>query len=247
MRGNTLTLAGDRALYVGELPATGWHRHAAPVLLVGLSGRFLLHLRGGHGVACRSALVEAGIEHVFDPSGEQVALMYLEPDAPEVRRLRPLLAREAGVVIDPLAAGPMSVQVQRRMESFDLGALLRAGAGEAPPLDARVLRALHLLRGLRERPMARAEAAGHALLSSSRFNHLFRAQVGVSFRSYRVWSQERSALTGLGPRLNLTDAALQGAFSDASHFSRTFRGTFGMTPSSVLKPLRQVRVLSGPA
>jgi AraC-like DNA-binding protein len=203
-------------------------------------------LPGGQRVACRSALVEAGIEHVFDPAGEQVALMYLEPDAPEVRRLRPLLAREGGVVVDPLVPGPVSCAVQRRLENFDLDALLRGGAGEAPPLDARVLRALQLVRALRDRPLARAEAAGHALLSSSRFNHLFRAQAGVSFRSYRVWAQVRCALTGLGPRLNLTDAALQGAFSDASHFSRTFRATFGMTPSSVLKPLRQVRVLGAP-
>lgn len=243
MRGNTLTLGGDRALYVGELPATGWHGHAAPVLLLGLSGRFVLHLAGGRQAWCRSALVEAGVPHVFDPAGEQVALLYLEPDAPEVRQLRPLLAREAGVVIDPAGAGPVTSAVQRRLESFDLQALLTVGAGEAPPLDARVQCALRLLRTVRERPLARAEAAGGARLSSSRFNHLFREQAGVSFRSYRVWAQVRCALTGLGPRLNLTQAALQGAFSDASHFSRTFRGTFGMTPSSVLKPLRDVRVL----
>lgn len=245
MRGNALTLGSDRALYLGALPATGWHRHAAPVLLVGLSGRFVLHLAHGRTAGCRSALVEAGVQHVFDPAGEQVALMYLEPDAPEVRRLRPLLAQEGGVVVDPLVAGPVTAGVQRRLESFDLDALLRTGAGEAPPLDARVLRAMRLLRAVRERPMARTEAARDVLLSSSRFNHLFREQVGVSFRSYRVWSQVRCALTGLGPRLSLTEAALQGAFSDASHFSRTFRGTFGMTPSSVLKPLRQVRVLGG--
>ena len=79
-------------------------------------------------------------------------------------------------------------------------------------------------------------------LSASRFNHLFAQEVGVSFRSYRVWAQVRRAMTGLGPRLNLTEAALEGAFSDSSHFSRTFRQTFGMTPSSVLKPLQRVEV-----
>lgn len=34
----------------------------------------------------------------------------------------------------------------------------------------------------------------------------------------------------------LTQAALAGGFVDSSHFSRMFRQTFGMTPSSVLKP-----------
>ncbi len=45
--GNALTLCADKALYLGEIPATGWHRHAAPVLLLGLSGRFRLLLPQG--------------------------------------------------------------------------------------------------------------------------------------------------------------------------------------------------------
>lgn len=78
-------------------------------------------------------------------------------------------------------------------------------------------------------------------LSSSRFNHLFSAEVGVSFRDYRIWSQVRSAMSSMAQGPRLTDAALSGAFVDSSHFSRMFRRTFGMTPSSVLKPLREVR------
>ena len=42
----------------------------------------------------------------------------------------------------------------------------------------------------------------------------------------------------------LTDAALHGEFSDSAHFSRMFRQTFGMTPSSVLKPLKTVTLLA---
>ena len=37
----------DKALYLGELPATGLHRHAAPVLLLGLSGRLAIERPGG--------------------------------------------------------------------------------------------------------------------------------------------------------------------------------------------------------
>lgn len=80
-------------------------------------------------------------------------------------------------------------------------------------------------------------------LSASRFNHLFRAEMGVSLRSYRVWSQVRLAMAGLAVSPRLTDAALHGDFADSAHFSRMFRQTFGMTPSSVLKPLKQVMLL----
>lgn len=67
--------------------------------------------------------------------------------------------------------------------------------------------------------------------------------MGVSLRTYRVWSQVRLAMAGLAFSPRLTDAALHGEFSDSAHFSRMFRQTFGMTPSSVLKPLKNVTVL----
>lgn len=164
-------------MYRGELPVTGSHCHAAPVLLMGLSGRFALHFAQGRTESCYSAWIDSGVEHVFAPCGEQVAY---------------------------------SVNAMRR-------------PGMAPPG-----------RG------ALAQATG---LSESRFNHLFRAEMGVSFRSYRVWSQVRGALCALGTDSRLTQAALEGGFLDSSHFSHMFRKNFGMTPSSVLKPLRDVTLV----
>ena len=96
---NTLTLGTDRALYVGEIPATGWHCHASPVLLMGLSGRFAVHWGPGRVETCHSALVDAGVEHLFDPCGEVVALVYLEPDSAQARGLRGLFGQEGGVVV----------------------------------------------------------------------------------------------------------------------------------------------------
>ncbi|MBX9872047.1 MAG: AraC family transcriptional regulator, partial [Burkholderiaceae bacterium] len=120
---NSLTLGADRALYLGELPATGWHRHASPVLLQGLSGRFALHLGPGRVETCHSALIDTGVEHVFDPLGETVALVYLEPDAPEVRSLRALFARHGGVVLDPARPVQARSASQTRLQAFDLPAL----------------------------------------------------------------------------------------------------------------------------
>lgn len=237
-RGNTLRIHGDRALYVGELAATGWHRHACPVLLMGLSGRFAVQLPGRHAETCHSALVDAGIEHVFDPRGEKVALIYLEPDAIESRQLRRRFLSEGPVIWDPAVRPADRFAYASRLGSFDLESLLRQECPKPLPLDARVAATLQALRG----PQAaggRAALAAAAELSESRFNHLFREETGVSFRSYRVWSQVRAAMSCIDLSRNLTRAALDGGFSDSSHFSRTFRATFGMTPSSVLKPLKE--------
>jgi AraC-like DNA-binding protein len=242
---NTLTLGTNRALYQGELPATGWHRHASPVLLMGLSGRFTLHLpHNGSGsstvVTCHSALVDTGVEHVFDPCGEQVATMYLEPDSPEARSLRPQFAAQGGVIFDPAVAVQSRSGMDAYLRSFDLQSLLCWDSPPVAPIDSRVARSLLALRHGGEPVWTRDAAAAAAHLSASRFNHLFRAEMGVSFRSYRVWSQVRAAMVALGANPTLTRAALDAGFVDSSHFSRMFRQTFGMTPSSVLKPLKEI-------
>ena len=240
IRGNTLTLGSNRALYQGDMPATGWHCHAAPVLLLGLSGRFALHLAQGGVQTCHSALVDTGVEHLFDPCGEQVALVYLEPDAPEARSLRPHFAAQGGVVFD--AARPVKTRssTDTCLRNFDMPALLRLDCRAAAPMDARIARSLQVLRQTGDVAAGRDAAAAQAHLSASRYNHLFRAEMGVSFRSYRVWSQVRAAMAALASNPTLTHAALDAGFVDSSHFSRMFRQTFGMTPSSVLKPLQEI-------
>lgn len=237
---NTMTLGADRALYVGDLPSTGWHRHAAPVLLIGLSGRFAVRLAGGVTHTCHSALIDVGVEHVFDPCGERVALMYLEPDSPQACRLRGRFRLQGPVIFDPAIRPASRAIFAGYLNGFDLDALLRHRPADAAPLDARIIRSLQSLRTVREESLARDHAAITAQLSASRFNHLFRLETGVSFRSYRIWSQVRAAMTGLTPGGSLTHAALHGAFSDSSHFSNIFRKTFGMTPSTVLKPLKDI-------
>ena len=240
---NSLTLGINRSLYTGELPATGWHCHASPVLLLGLSGRFALRLPPTRIETCHSALIDSGIEHIFDPCGEQVALMYLEPDSLEARSLRFHFRANAGVIFDPAHRPGTRSTMDGYLQNFDMPSLLRFVCPHVPAIDPRVARSLLALRSLREGPLSQTRAASEVHLSASRFNHLFRAEMGVSFRSYRVWSQVRSAMVGLSTNTRLTDAALQGAFVDSSHFSRMFRQTFGMTPSSVLKPLKQVTLV----
>jgi AraC-like DNA-binding protein len=234
---NSLTVRQDRALYLGGLEATGEHAHVCPALLVGLSGPFQVRMGAGVTFEGRSAVVDAGLPHVFDPVGEDVAVMYLEPDTAEARALRPLLAAHGGLLADPLRPVRARDAARARLQVFDVAALMRSRLAEATPLDARIARALALLRQPALRPAARGELAQAAGLSASHFNHLFSAEMGVSFRSYRVWSQIRSAMSVAGPRTNLTHAAMEGAFADSSHFSRHFRQAFGMTPSSLLRQL----------
>jgi AraC-like DNA-binding protein len=244
--GSALLLGADRALYQGELPTTSWHRHASPVLLLGLSGRFALQWRHGPEVqqhSCHSALVAAGVDHVLDPAGESVAAIYLEPDSAEARSLRGHFNAQGEVMFDVAHPVRTRAHTDTRLSSFDLPALLTLACPPATLVDARVARSLQRLRHPATAAWRRTALAASVHLSASRFNHLFSSEMGVSFRSYRVWSQVRAAVAALGSNPTLTRAALDAGFADSAHFSRMFRQALGLTPSSVLRPLRKVTLL----
>jgi AraC-like DNA-binding protein len=241
---NSLTLGVDRALYIGSLPISDWHAQAAPVLLVGLSGRFALHFPDGAVETCWSALLDAGQEHVFDSLGETVATVYLEPDSAEVRSLRFHFARTGGVVLDPVKRLSALNDVEHHLRTFDLPALLPWRIAPGEPVDRRLAQVLRRMREPENGGLDRNRASHLAGLSTSRFNHLFSEQMGVSFRSYRVWSQVRSAVAALVTQPTLTHAAHHGGFVDSSHFSHAFRKSFGNAPSRILNGLQSVVVLS---
>lgn len=237
-------LARDRALFLGELPPARLHAHAAPVLLIGLSGPITIRLPDGRCETCHSALVDADVEHEMDSGGEYMASLYLEPDAPETRLLNAGWLNDRPVVFDPIQPFQRSRSLTRTLQSFDLAKLLPTSAlGRQTDLDKRIALSLNYLRNLDDLPSDRADLADQVHLSESRFNHLFRAEVGISFRRYRSWSRLRSVLYHVAKNQSLTHAALSAGMHDSAHLSRMFRNMIGLTPTQVLRDLQGLHVL----
>jgi AraC family transcriptional regulator len=67
---------------------------------------------------------------------------------------------------------------------------------------------------------------------------IFKVRTGFSLHTYRTQLRLRAALERLRePGLDLIDIALDLGFSSHSHFTETFRRSFGKTPSAVRESL----------
>ncbi|MGL5852276.1 MAG: helix-turn-helix domain-containing protein [Phycicoccus sp.] len=102
----------------------------------------------------------------------------------------------------------------------------------AVPLDARILRVLeHIDRHVAE-PLTVAGLSGVAQLSTSRFAHLFTAQVGLPPAAYverqRI-ARARLLLENTG--CSVADIARSVGFADPLYFSARFRHAVGVAPS----------------
>jgi AraC-like DNA-binding protein len=122
-----------------------------------------------------------------------------------------------------------------RVEPWVTGTLLRER--RAPSIDPRVKRVLRALPGrLAEAEAVSLEAvAASVRLSPSRFLHLFTTSVGVPLRPYVLWLRLQCGARELARGTSVAEAAYTAGFSDAAHFTRTFRRMIGATPRQVLR------------
>ena len=76
-------------------------------------------------------------------------------------------------------------------------------------------------------------------LSPSRVLHLFSAEMGVPYRRFRMWKRLMLSFELLHAQDNMTVAAMEAGFADATHFSHSFRDTFGVNPAPVFRRIER--------
>jgi AraC family transcriptional regulator len=224
----------------------GFHaHHAVQIALPFPRGR--VQFRGSSGIwtSYTAALVTAHQPHAFEARAQLVAQIFVEPESHEGRQLQRryrnegIVALPSGSLEQPIVG--LAAAYKKRASDTALTALARAaiatlsGAISEPAKlpDARIARAVGLIR---ERlsdaiPLSAMAAAVH--LSPDRFRHLFMKETGVGFRAYLLWQRLECSLAAYVAGETLTEAAHTGGFADSAHFSRTFRRMFGIAPASV--------------
>lgn len=74
---------------------------------------------------------------------------------------------------------------------------------------------------------------GSVFLSESRLSHLFKKHIGISVKKYYVWAKLKKVVPLLlNEEVNHSQASLAAGFYDQAHFSKAFKNTLGMKPSS---------------
>jgi transcriptional regulator GlxA family with amidase domain len=230
-------LAGDPA---------GFHaHHAVQITLPFPGGRVRFQSPSGHWINYSAALIAADQPHAFEARAQMVAQIFVEPESRDGQQLQ-LRYRSEGIValpvdaLEPQIAG-LAHAYEERAGDATLIALARAasaalsGASPEPErvLDARITRALELIRERLGGKISLTAVAAAVHLSPDRFRHLFIGETGVGFRPYVLWLRLECSLAAYVAGRTLTEAAYIGGFADSAHFSRTFKSMFGITPASV--------------
>jgi AraC-like DNA-binding protein len=231
-----LFLGAGMVLYIGPGAAAERHAHHAVQLVWSRDEEFTLTLAEAQ--RRRAALIPADVPHALDASGSAIALLLVEAygsrgvalDRRARRELGAEVARELSVIAFPMDLPADGVSGWCDSVLVALGVSTTA----PPPLSSVSRRAIAYVEATIEGTPRLTEAAGRLGMSPTRLTHVFSREVGIPFRRFVLWTRIKHAVSTTRAGANLTAAAVAAGFSDAAHFSRTFRGMFGLSPSRVL-------------
>jgi AraC family transcriptional regulator len=227
------------AAYVGPGRNAGEHRHLASELVLGVSGAVEL-VEHNAVQSCLGSFVPSQVRHSVNTANIRIVVLWSES----------LLVRQASKsftglqCVDCKLAEGLAEKVAARLPTLTPGEIDRMIlAALEQPRPSEVLlesRVQHTLATIAAWPFdpncsVTVQLAGEVQLSTSRLRHLFQEQVGVSLKNYLLWKRLILTLQTSAHGASLTEAAHQFGFADSAHFSRTFRSSFGLTPSEIMR------------
>lgn len=238
-----LHMSGQHATYLGDFGKADWHRHAAPVLLIGLSGMIRVQTET-HDEMCWSALVDANVNHTVDCHGEHVATLYWEIDSCAAAGVRQRYLSSDSVVFDIAEKQVRLMRSEATLLSGEFGGLFGGRAARSlVGQDGRVLECIQRLQSCEPGLLRQTNLADEMGLSPSRLTHLFKQYTGVPLQRYRQWQQLNGFMRDVHRSRDITSSALNAGFYDSAHLSNTYKKIFGISPSKILSGLDEFHII----
>lgn len=223
-------------LYLGPTHDPRAHRHYALQAVAALDGELEVELPPGASFRCEAVRIPAQAQHRI-VSSEPIVMVLVESDhvdgGPLTGDPRRAIPAELRSACRSLALAP-SVRGVTELRDALLRAFGLSPRRTAIDRDPRVGEVLRLISAVDEPRLA--EVAAAVGLSAERCRHLFRDAMGLPLRRYRLWRRVLEGAQQCMDGATGTTSAYASGFADSAHFSRTFRQTFGLTPSTVFRP-----------
>ncbi|MER1967126.1 AraC family transcriptional regulator [Castellaniella sp. GW247-6E4] len=236
-----MVIRPDAVFYLGLLGKTSRRSLGSLTVYLAVGEPFRFRADDGQWEERESAVVAPYLEHQI-VACDRVGVLLIEPEFVDMKSVIGMSADS-----DPCADLAEIIDGMTEL-TLDLGDRAHEpGEGSIAEYMDVALRAQFLHRGLdsrighvvamiRDQPWERFSAQSCAAISGisvSRFLHLFKSEIGTTFRRFIAWKRVRCALEYVKHQSNLTDIALELGYPDSTHFSHSIRKAYGFSPRTM--------------
>jgi AraC-like DNA-binding protein len=231
-----LAFGAGLVVYVGPGASADRHRHDAIQLMIGVDAPVTLAVNGSSFDA-RAAFVPSAAEHSVAAHGRTIVVL-VEPIGPVGSAVSRFASDHIGKdvgdrVLDlPFAADADLIVAWSRRTLEDLTGVPCAVNPTSLRPEVRAL--VHYIDQHLDGTPRLDDVADAVGRSTRQLRRDLASDLGMPFRRYVLWRRLGRAVMEVRAGRDLTTAAATAGFTDSAHFSRVFRGMFGLTPSEVL-------------
>jgi len=251
-----LYLWKQRTFYIGPLTEAIHFSQGAASFAVSLGGSIEFSSKQlKEKVTCRSLLIPPGTEIECYSGTEPVAICMLDALCSDYNSLLPLMQNKIKNIAYGIKKEESYIEAftkhfyqelppEEIYQCLDKLVSLRCQKSDIHNIDPRIIKVITLIQENIGDNLSIELLAEKVDLSVPRLTQLFRIQTGVPIRRYRLWHRLFCSMADLTVNGSLTSSAIDAGFSDASHFNRTFKSMFGMTPTHLLMQSNGIKIFT---
>lgn len=241
----------DRVLYLGLLGRPDMRVLGAYTAYASCGGRLELWADDGVVQSGDLVVVPPYVPHRIQAQDKTIMCLLMEPEHLDPTCFPDCLKPGAAEQVQADTVSSMRTGLARMAALTDMAALTNAEfdlllLGQVLPartLEPRVTQVLNRMCADPAVSLSAADCARQCQLSTSRFMHLFKSEVGCSFRNVRAWKRARNLLPFVKSQESLTTIALDLGYPDSSYFSHSIRHVTGLRPKDIMSGSRRVKVI----
>lgn len=249
-RERVMLMGADRVFYLGLLGVPSLRNFGSLTVYASLQRPLRIALPGGEWMERDMAVVPPFQPHRIATDDQMIGAIMIEPENIDFGRLPTGLQPKHGGPDDGMLkriraayAYLQRVGMSASVEGLDGDQLFWGEPLPRRRLDPRVEMIVERIAHAPNAQYTAEECAAAARLSFSRFLHVFKDDVGATFRKFRAWKRARSMLYHVTRRTTLLDVALEVGYPDSTHFSHSIRQVYGLTPREIFAGSRRLSLL----
>lgn len=221
------------------------HSHMAAHIIISLGEK--MHIKSdGIDFKCYGVMVPSGVSHMIDTFGKD-ALVFLydctTDIASQIHSIRPISKEYCKKIISDYSNFEKDC-APANYRRFEKSVLTRLGfiRTKHRANDERIISAMKYIRSMSSENLSCKEVADAVNLSQSRFSHLFKNQVGMTFAAYLIYQRIMNVYTQTLQGKAITEAALEAGFSSSAHFADVNRRVFGLSARTITHDLMFIKI-----
>ena len=229
-------------IHTGSLQPAA-HSHMAAHIILSLGGRMKARCAGGE-YLCRGILLPSGASHMIDTCGNPVLVFLYDCTTEVAKQIREIASIPEEICEEIVRRYVDWDETAGSYAGFEKAVLSRLGitGAAANVTDERILTAVKYIRAKATEKVTCQDVADVVHLSQSRFSHLFREQMGMTFAAYLIYQRILYVYTQTLRGTSITEAALEAGFSSSAHFADVNRRVFGISASTIAHDLELRKV-----